>query len=254
MKFLFSPLEQFQIVIFDLIIYPLTNSNIFVFFTIFTLLVGFQFMYNSKIVPSSSQAIIENLILFLKNLIIDQIKLKGFKLYGRFLITLFILILNFNFIGLVPYTFTVTSHLAISLGASISIFLGVVIVGFTIHKERYLDLFLPEGVPLILQPALIYIEIIGFVAKAISLGVRLSANMLAGHTLLKLTTMLVWNIFILNSGLKLLFFLPFIALILLTGLEIGISLVQAYVFVLLSCSVLPKNSKGLNLKFIKIWY
>jgi len=148
-------------------------------------------MYNSKIVPSSSQAIIENLILFLKNLIIDQIKLKGFKLYGRFLITLFILILNFNFIGLVPYTFTVTSHLAISLGASISIFLGVVIVGFTIHKERYLDLFLPEGVPLILQPALIY-------------------------------------------------------------LEIGISLVQAYVFVLLSCSVLPKNSKGLNLKFIKI--
>ena len=241
MYFLFSRLEQFQIVIFEFIIYPITNSNIFVMFTLLTLLLGFQFMYNSKIIPTHSQAFIENLMLFLSNLIKDQIKVKGFKLYGPFLITLFILILNFNFIGLVRYTFTVTSHLAISLGCSIGIFIGVVIIGFSLHKERYLDLFLPMGVRLILQPALIYIEIIGFIAKAISLGVRLSANMLAGHTLLKLTTILVWNVFILKSGLKFLFILPFIALVLLTGLEIGISLVQAYVFVLLSCSVLPKN-------------
>jgi ATP synthase subunit 6 len=148
-------------------------------------------MHNSKIIPSSSQAFIENVFFFIINLVENQIKLKGLKLYGAFLFTLFILILKFNVIGLIRYTFTVTSHLAISLGMSLSIFFGVIFIGFRLHNERYLDLFLPLGVRLILQPMLIYIEIVGFFAKAVSLGVRLSANMMAGHTLLKLTTMLV---------------------------------------------------------------
>ena len=101
------------------------------------------------------------------------------------------MILGSNLVGLIRYTFTVTSHMAISLGISLGVLIGGVVIGLLVHKERYFDMFLPLGVRLALQRMLVYIEIIGFIAKGFSLGVRLSANMLAGHTLLKLISTLV---------------------------------------------------------------
>lgn len=237
----FSRLEQFQILVFDLVLFVFSNSGLFLVFVLFGVLLLFQILKGFNMVPSYLQSLLESLILFLNSVISDQISKKGVALYGSFLFTLFVLILGCNLVGLIPYTFTITSHIAVTLGCSIGIFIGSVIIGLWIHQERFFDMFLPLGVPLFLQPALIYIEILGFVAKAFSLGVRLSANMLAGHTLLKLTSMLVWGIFISGGLIQPLFIFPFVGLVLLTGLEIVISFVQAYVFIVLTCSVLPNK-------------
>jgi F-type H+-transporting ATPase subunit a len=237
---LYSPLEQFQIVLFELILIRFSNSGLFLCLILIGVILFFQLSVNLKVIPSYGQSTIEIYYRFIIDLVGVQLGVKGIKVYGPFLLSLFTLILGSNLVGLIRYTFTVTSHIAISLGCSIGLFIGGVIIGLWLHKERYFDLFLRIGVPMLLQPALVYIEIVGFIAKALSLGIRLSANMLAGHTLLKLVSILVWGVFTSWGLFIVISVIRLILLILLTGLEVVIAFVQAYVFILLSCSVLPK--------------
>ena len=151
------------------------------------------------------------------------------KLFFPFVFTLFMFVLFCNMVGMLPYSFTVTSQIIVTFTLAAMIFIGVTIIGFVKHGIKYLELFVPKGVPLVLLPLIIIIEIISYLARPVSLSVRLFANMLAGHTMLK-----VFGGFVISLGL-LGGWLPLSFSVALTGLEILIAFLQAYVFAILTC-------------------
>tara|TARA_B100002049_G_scaffold90592_1_gene66771 strand:+ start:100 stop:534 length:435 start_codon:yes stop_codon:yes gene_type:complete len=132
-------------------------------------------------------------------------------------------------VGMVPYSFTVTSHIIVTFMLAALIFVGVTIIGFIKHGFKYLELFVPKGVPILLLPLIIVIELISYLSRPVSLSVRLFANMMAGHTMLK-----VFGGFVISLGL-LGGWLPLGFSVALTGLEILIAFLQAYVFAILTC-------------------
>jgi len=134
-----------------------------------------------------------------------------------------------NMVGMLPYSFTVTSQIIVTFMLAAIVFIGVTIIGFIKHGIKYLELFVPKGVPIILLPLIIVIEIISYLARPVSLSVRLFANMLAGHTMLK-----VFGGFVISLGL-LGGWLPLSFSVALTGLEILVAFLQAYVFAILTC-------------------
>jgi len=141
-----------------------------------------------------------------------------------------------NLIGMVPYSFSVTSHFVLTFSISFSIVIGATILGIQKHKLVFFSLFVPVGCPLALVPALVLIEFISYLARNVSLGLRLAANMLSGHMLLTILSGFTFKI--MSSGI--LFFilglLPLSFIIAFSGLELAISFIQAQVFVVLSCS------------------
>ena len=132
-------------------------------------------------------------------------------------------------IGMLPYSFTVTSHIIVTFTLATFVFIGVTIIGFIKHGFKYLKLFVPSGVPIVLLPLIVVIEIISYLSRPISLSVRLFANMMAGHTMLK-----VFGGFVISLGL-LGGWLPLGFSVALTGLEILVAFLQAYVFAILTC-------------------
>ena len=132
-------------------------------------------------------------------------------------------------VGMLPYSFTVTSHIIVTLAFAMFIFIGVTILGFVIHGFKYLKIFVPSGVPVVLLPIIMIIEIISYLSRPVSLSVRLFANMMAGHTMLK-----VFSGFVILMGF-LGGWLPLAVMVAFTGLEILIAFLQAYVFAILTC-------------------
>ena len=151
------------------------------------------------------------------------------KAFFPFVFTLFMFVLFCNMVGMLPYSFTVTSQIIVTFVLAATIFIGVTIIGFIKHGIKYLELFVPKGVPIVLLPLIIVIEIISYLARPVSLSVRLFANMLAGHTMLK-----VFGGFVISLGL-LGGWLPLSFSVALTGLEILVAFLQAYVFAILTC-------------------
>jgi F-type H+-transporting ATPase subunit a len=141
-----------------------------------------------------------------------------------------------NFIGLIPYSFATTAHVALALALSFSIVLGATILGFKEHGIKFFSLFVPVGTPLGLVPLLVLIEFITYLARNVSLGLRLGANIAAGHMLLIILSGFTYTI--MTSGI--LFFivglLPLTFIIAFTGLEFAIAIIQSQVFVVLTCS------------------
>jgi F-type H+-transporting ATPase subunit a len=138
----------------------------------------------------------------------------------------------------VPYQYAVGTSVIVSLGLSITIFMGVTILGLAKHKLHFFSFFVPAGTPLALVPMLVLIEFISYVARAFSLGVRLFANLVAGHSLLKILSGLLAKLFTSGMIVFILTLVPFVIFVLLCGLEIAVSIIQAYVFCLLTCSYL----------------
>jgi len=134
-----------------------------------------------------------------------------------------------NMLGMLPYSFTVTSHIIVTFALAAIIFVGVTIIGFVNHGIGYFKLFIPSGVPLFLLPLIVIIEIISYLSRPVSLSVRLFANMMAGHTMLKVFGGFVISLGIMGGWLPLGFTVA------LTGLEILIAFLQAYVFAILTC-------------------
>ena len=132
-------------------------------------------------------------------------------------------------LGMLPYSFTVTSNIIVTFALAAVIFIGVTIIGFVNHGIRYLKIFIPSGVPIVLLPIIVIIEIISYLSRPVSLSVRLFANMLAGHTMLKVFGGFVISLGIIGGWLPLSFTVA------LTGLEILIAFLQAYVFAILTC-------------------
>ena len=151
-----------------------------------------------------------------------------------FVFTLFLFVLLSNLIGLIPYTFTVTSQIVVT-GALALLVIGIVIVYGLIHNgTRFLRLFVPSGVPAVLLPFIVPIEVISFLSRPVSLSVRLFANMLAGHITLKVMGGFVVSL--LGAGLfAILAPLPFVMAIVLTAFELLVAVLQAYVFAILTC-------------------
>ena len=178
------------------------------------------------------------------NIVTNQINKYNGQLYLPFIFTLFIFILINNLIGLIPYSFSTTSHFLLTFSWSFTIVLGTVVLGAYLHKLNFLSLFVPQGCPLPLLPLLVIIESISFIARNVSLGLRLAANVLAGHMLLVILSGFTLKIF--QSGwLGLTGILPLLFIIAFSFLEFGIAFIQAQVFIVLSSGYI-KDAKDLH--------
>jgi F-type H+-transporting ATPase subunit a len=160
------------------------------------------------------------------------------EIYLPFVYSLFFFIIIANLNGNIPYGFTITTSIMVSIGLSVMIFLGVTILGLQKHGVHFFAFFVPSGTPLALVPLLVLIELISYLARAVSLGVRLFANMVAGHTLLKILSTFLYQLFTTSIVVFFVTLIPFAIFVALIGLELAVSIIQAYVFSILVCSYL----------------
>ncbi len=206
-----------------------TNASLFMAISSVAILVLFYIGSKKKlIVPNKIQLLAELSFAFVSKMISDTAGAKA-KPYFAFIFSIFMFVLFCNMFGMIPYSFTVTSHIIVTFVLAAFIFIGVTIIGFIKHGLGYLKLFVPSGVPVILLPLIVVIEIISYLSRPISLSVRLFANMMAGHTMLK-----VFGGFVISLGL-IGGWLPLGFSVALTGLEILVAFLQAYVFAILTC-------------------
>ena len=240
---LITPLEQFQIISFfpiqlfclDFSLTNLLFTNLLVL--LFCGLIIYLITSEDKslyFLPCNWQNIIESIYEVGYTLLFDNLNAKGEK-YFPFISILFIYILLANLIGLVPYSFTITSHLIVTFILSFSIFIGLNIICINIYKSEMLSLFIPSNTSFGLALLLVPIEFVSYIFKPISLGVRLFANLMAGHTLLKVIVGFSWSMLLLESFLSIFHIVPLFILVILMGLELGVAIIQAYVFTILTC-------------------
>jgi len=236
----FDPLEQFNV----FILYPffikgidlsITNFFIFCFLVFFViyLLVSYG-VSNSKLIGFSLQRVVEMLYEFIYGLLKINLNTKDSNKYFAFISSVFLFILFSNLLGIIPYSFTLTSHVIVTLTFSLMIFIYFVTIAVVKYKKHFFSHFFPEGSPLWLAPLLVVIEIISYVLRVLSLSVRLFANMMSGHTLLKILATFGWVLLCSRGPLFFLSIAPIVILFLLTGLETGVACLQAYVFSVLT--------------------
>ena len=190
------------------------------------------------IVPGRTQSMVELMYDFIERNTVGNVMGESGKKFFPFIFTLFIFIFFTNFLGLIPYSFTVTSHIIVTFALSMLVFLTVVIYGFVKNGPKFLKLFVPSGVPGYILPIVAPIEFISFMSRPISLSVRLFGNILAGHITLKVFTGFIVTMSSLGFLGILGSALPLIMAIALTGLEFLVGAVQAYVFAVLTCMYL----------------
>ena len=184
-------------------------------------------MRGGKLVPGRWQSMAEMSYEFIANMIRENVGAEGRK-YFPFIFTLFMFILVGNLVGMIPFAYTFTSQIIVTFAMAATIFIGVTVIGLVRHGLHFFSLFVPSGTPLILAPLLIPIEVISYFVRPVSLSVRLFANMMAGHTMMK-----VFGGFTVLLGV--LGVAPIILLVALTGFEIMVAVLQAYVFTVLTC-------------------
>jgi F-type H+-transporting ATPase subunit a len=244
--FIFSPLNQFEVTnligvnapILGNLHLNLTNLSLYSIFVLLTVL-GLHIYANNenKIIPNNWSISFESSFQSLNTMVREQIG-ANMEIYFPFIYSIFFYILIANLISNVPYSFAVTASGVVSLGLSLTIFIGVTILALSIHGIKFFSFFIPSGTPLALVPLLVLIELVSYLARAVSLGVRLFANLTAGHTLLKILSTYLFKLFTGNLLIAILTLIPFAIFLALVGLEIAVSLIQAFVFTLLVCSYL----------------
>ncbi len=228
-----SPLTQFEIkrlVEIDIagLDVSFTNSSLMmvIVLVLVTALLTLS-MRGRAMVPGRWQSIAELSYEFIANMLRENVGSQG-RQYFPFVFTLFMFIVTSNLLGLLPYSFTVTSHIVISFAMAIVVFLGVTVIGLIKHKLHFFSFFVPKGVPMALIPILVPIEVISYLARPVSLSLRLFANMMAGHTLLK-----VFGGFVVVLGIF--GVAPLLFVVALYALELIVAVLQAYVFTILTC-------------------
>ena len=245
MNYFFSPLEQFQVlpifsVYLNFVDFSLTNETVILVLILFFSLVLFTSLVKEQessyfIVPNRWQSVIEIIYKLILSLVTDNIKDKKNQHFFPLVFSTFFLLLSINLIGLIPYSFTLTSHLIVTLTLSLSIFIGINIICVRLHGINFFSLFLPAGTSVVLAFLLVPIELISYIFKPISLSIRLFANMMAGHTLLKVIAGFAFTLMGNVGVLFLLHYIPLLILIPLFGLELGVALIQSFVFSILIC-------------------
>ena len=196
------------------------------------------------IAPSGWQNLLEKLYALVTQLLSDIIT-TGSEKYFPFMSVLFMFILTNNLIGMVSYSFTTTSHITLTFFLSFSIFVAMNVIGFQKHGVHLFSLFLPANTGFFLALLLVPIELISYIAKPISLGVRLFINLMAGHSLLKVIVGFSWNMPLVENLKGIVFIFPLLILVLLMGLELGVAVIQAYVFITLTAIYL-NDSEALH--------
>jgi len=187
------------------------------------------------IVPGRLQSVVELMYGFIeRNTVLNIMGEEGRKFFP-FVFSLFMFIFFSNFFGLIPYSFTVTSHIIVTFAMAITVFAIVLLVGFWTHGLHFFSLFVPSGAPLWIMPVIVPIEVISFLSRPISLSVRLCANMLAGHTMLKVFAGFVVTMLGAGGVLAFFSFAPIVAGVAITALEVLVAAIQAWVFALLTC-------------------
>ena len=249
--FITNPLKQFEIfdsIGFNLKIFnwvSISITNIILYLTVvlfFLIAVKLLTNNNNKLISNKWSIANESVYTTINNIVINQIDYKKGQNYFPFIYTLFIFILINNLIGMVPYSFASTSHFILTFSLSFTIVLGVTILGLSNHSFKYLSILVPSGCPLPLLPLLVLIEFISYLARNISLGLRLAANIFSGHMLLNILSGFTFNIITLGGILPFIFgLLPLGFIVAFSGLEFAIAFIQAQVFIILSCSYLKDS-------------
>ena len=240
--FISSPLEQFEVTsllglnapILGYFNLTLTNLALYSILVIL-LIISLHYMANNnnKLVPSKWSIALESLFASISSMVREQL---GKEVYLPFIYSLFCFILIANLLGSVPYSFTITSSAIVAIGLSFTIWTGVTILGLSTHKLHFFSYFIPAGSPLALVPLLVIIELISYIARAASLGLRLIANICAGHTLMKILSTFLYKMFGAGFIVALLTLVPFAIFLAIMGLELAVCVIQAYVFTILTCS------------------
>lgn len=242
-KYNYSPLEQFDVLlvkIYNLNLF-LNNSDFFIFFILSFNFILIIIYIKKKILLITPLNYWSHLIEILnEQLIIITIRNLGVKIgqiYYIWIFFIFILIITFNLIGIIPYAFTVTSHIIVTFALAFALFFGINLRFILDVKLKFFNLFLPSGAPIVIIPFLVIIEIISYFARVFSLSIRLFANIIAGHTLLKILINFSFIIFLkLPTWLiTLIGLFPFLLVIIIVFLEVAIAFLQAYVFTVLLC-------------------
>lgn len=237
-----SPLEQFEVTnliglnapIFGFLNLTITNLSLYSVLVLFLILsLHYTANNDSKLLPSKWSIALESSFASINSMVKEQI---GKESYLPFIYALFFFILFGNLIGNIPFSFAITSSAIVSIGLSFTIFIGVTILSLSIHKVRFFSYFIPSGTPLALVPLLVLIEMISYLARAVSLGLRLFANIVAGHTLMKILSTFLYQMF--NSSLivAVVTLIPFTLFIMIMVLEVAVSVIQAYVLCILTSS------------------
>ena len=233
-----SPLAQFEIkplipIRIGEVDLSFTNSALFMVIAV-ALTTGFL-MFGTRrgaLVPGRWQSVAELSYEFIANMIRDNVGQEG-RQYFPFIFSLFMFVFFGNMLGMMPYSFTYTSHIIITFGLALVVFIGVTVIGFMKHGVRFLGFLMPTGIPIFMAPLIIPIEILSYFTRPVSLALRLFANMTAGHTMLKVFAGFVFpmgSAFFVVGGV-----IPFTLVAALTGLEFIIAFLQAYVFTILTC-------------------
>ncbi len=224
-QFVVSPLVKLELCGVDL---SFTNSSLAVLVAVCLVYILFACgLRKDGMVPNRLQAFIEMVYGLVSEMITGNTGTAGLK-YFPFVASIFFFVLFGNLLGMVPYMFTFTSHIIVTFTLAMIVFLFVTILGIVLHGFHFFSLFMPKGVSIFLAPILVPVEMISYLARPVSLSVRLFANMLAGHIMMK-----VFAGFVVMMGLF--GILPMAVNVILTALEIIISMLQAYIFTVLTC-------------------
>ncbi|OFW88333.1 MAG: F0F1 ATP synthase subunit A [Alphaproteobacteria bacterium RIFCSPHIGHO2_02_FULL_46_13] len=235
-----DPMHQFQIATLipfhvggvDL---SFTNSSLWMLIGTVLSIVGLTIASERKaMIPGRLQVGAEGLYNFIDNLITENIG-AGAKQYFPLVFTLFVMVLVGNFLGMIPYSFTYTSHLAVTAGLALMVFFTVLIIGIARHGTHFFSLFVPPGVPMWLLWLVVLIEIVSFISRPITLSVRLFANMVAGHVLMKVIAGFAIMFASVGGFAWLGTLLPVAFNVVMIGFEFFIAFIQAYVFAVLTC-------------------
>lgn len=212
-----------------------TNSSMWMTIALVTSIVLLSLSMKKKsMIPGRMQMVAELLYKFVADMVRDTIGTKGAR-YFPFVFTLFIFVLMGNLLGLVPYSFTYTSHLAVTGGLALMIFVMVIGFGLFNHGLKFFSLFAPAGVPWFIYPVLVPIEVISFFVRPLTLSVRLFANMMAGHIMLKVVAGFAIGAAGMGAGYVVLGIFPALINMLLMAFELLVAFIQAYVFAILTC-------------------
>ncbi len=235
-----DPMHQFQIatlIPFEIggVDLSFTNSSLWMLIGAILSIVGLTIASERKaMIPGRLQVGAESLYNFIENLISENVG-GGAKQYFPLVFTLFVMVLVGNFLGMIPYSFTYTSHLAVTAGLALMVFFTVLIIGIARHGFHFFSLFVPPGVPMWLLWLVVLIEIVSFISRPITLSVRLFANMVAGHVLMKVIAGFAIMFATMGGVAWLGTILPVAFNIVMIGFEFFIAFIQAYVFAVLTC-------------------
>ncbi|RZI46149.1 F0F1 ATP synthase subunit A [Candidatus Finniella inopinata] len=230
-QFSIQSIFPFQVAGVDL---SFTNASLFMVATV-CLIVSFLFfaLRSKQVVPNRLQAAVELLFDFINTLIRSYIGTEGLA-YAPLIFCLFLFILGGNLLGLLPHAYTFTSQLVVTFTLAGVVFVSITCLGFAKHGFGFLRLFLPAGTPIYIAPLLVFVEVISYLSRPVSLAVRLFANMVAGHVMLKIfatfAAILAGTSWLGPSAL-----LPTLINVGLFGFEMLVAILQAYVFTILSC-------------------